>query len=167
MQMALLQEQIESRTQGTTRTGSEEKEMAGTKFNHNYVHEMVSYAIIARFFAQCGVLQVAKGITVVMTCQKLGNLYRMVGNTITSEVTVTTSAESNTDSATLWHLRLGHISERDHIFLTLYVDDMLIATKSKSEIAQLKALLSAEFEMKDLGTAKKILDMEVSRDRQS
>ncbi|KAK3023207.1 hypothetical protein RJ639_043672 [Escallonia herrerae] len=44
---------------------------------------------------------------------------------------------------------------------------MLIAAKSKSEIAQLKALLSAEFEMKDLGAAKKILSMEISRDRQS
>ncbi|KAK3016391.1 hypothetical protein RJ639_007369 [Escallonia herrerae] len=45
-----------------------------------------------------------------------------------------------------------------YIFLTLYVDDLLIAAKSKSEIAQLKALLSAEFKMKDLGAAKKILE---------
>ncbi|KAK3012501.1 hypothetical protein RJ639_008525 [Escallonia herrerae] len=53
-----------------------------------------------------------------------------------------------------------------HIFLTLYVDDLLIAEKSKLEIAQLKTLLSAEFEMKDLRAAKKILGMEISRDRQ-
>ncbi|KAK1627376.1 hypothetical protein QYE76_001691 [Lolium multiflorum] len=44
------------------------------------------------------------------------------------------------------------------IYLLLYVDDMLIAAKSKKEITILKAQLSSEFEMKDLGAAKKILD---------
>ncbi|KAL1540760.1 Retrovirus-related Pol polyprotein from transposon TNT 1-94 [Salvia divinorum] len=45
------------------------------------------------------------------------------------------------------------------IYLVLYVDDMLIAAKSKSEIQKLKANLNAEFDMKDLGAAKKILGM--------
>ncbi|WVZ49078.1 LOW QUALITY PROTEIN: hypothetical protein U9M48_000459 [Paspalum notatum var. saurae] len=53
------------------------------------------------------------------------------------------------------------------IYLLLYVDDMLIAAKSKVDIANLKAQLSSEFEMKDLGAAKKILGMEISRDRNS
>ncbi|WVZ96798.1 LOW QUALITY PROTEIN: hypothetical protein U9M48_042389 [Paspalum notatum var. saurae] len=44
---------------------------------------------------------------------------------------------------------------------------MLIAAKSKVDIANLKAQLSSEFEMKDLGAAKKILGMEISRDRNS
>ena len=44
------------------------------------------------------------------------------------------------------------------IFLLLYVDDMLIATKSIVEV--LKVLLSREFDMKDLGAAKKILGMD-------
>jgi hypothetical protein len=51
------------------------------------------------------------------------------------------------------------------IFLLLYVDDMLIAAKSIVEVNKLKVLLSREFEMKDLGTAKKILGMEIRRDR--
>lgn len=51
------------------------------------------------------------------------------------------------------------------IYLLLYVDDMLIASKSKVEIDKLKAQLSSEFEMKDLGEAKKILGMEITRDR--
>ena len=42
---------------------------------------------------------------------------------------------------------------------------MLIASKSKVEIDKLKFQLSAEFEMKDLGEAKKILGMEIERDR--
>jgi hypothetical protein len=41
------------------------------------------------------------------------------------------------------------------IYLVIYVDDMLIAAKSKKEITTLKAQLSNEFEMKDLGAARK------------
>ena len=51
--------------------------------------------------------------------------------------------------------------------MLLYVDDILIAAKDKSEIVKLKAQLSKEFEMKDLGAAKKILGVEIIRDRKS
>ncbi|CAL8139429.1 unnamed protein product [Prunus armeniaca] len=51
------------------------------------------------------------------------------------------------------------------IYLLLYVDDMLIACKSKVEIERLKTQLSNEFEMKDLGEARKILGVEIERDR--
>jgi hypothetical protein len=53
------------------------------------------------------------------------------------------------------------------IYLLLYVDDMLIAAKSMKDVAALKSQLSSEFEMKDLGAAKKILGMEITRDRKS
>jgi hypothetical protein len=53
------------------------------------------------------------------------------------------------------------------IYLLLYVDDMLIAAKSKKEIAALKAQLSSKFEMKDLGAARKILGMEIGKNRKS
>jgi hypothetical protein len=53
------------------------------------------------------------------------------------------------------------------IYLLLYVDDMLIAAKSTKEITTLKRLLSSEFEMEDLGAAKKILGMEITRDRKA
>jgi hypothetical protein len=43
------------------------------------------------------------------------------------------------------------------IYLLLYVDNMLIAAKSKIDITNLKTQLSSEFEMKDLGAAKKII----------
>uniref|UniRef100_A0A803KS96 Uncharacterized protein n=1 Tax=Chenopodium quinoa TaxID=63459 RepID=A0A803KS96_CHEQI len=55
----------------------------------------------------------------------------------------------------------------DYIYLLLYVDDMLIASKSKVEIDRLKFQLGKEFETKDLGAAKKILGMEIRRDRSS
>lgn len=42
-------------------------------------------------------------------------------------------------------------------YLLLYVDNIFIACKDMSEINTLKAQLSGEFEIKDLGVAKKIL----------
>ena len=44
---------------------------------------------------------------------------------------------------------------------------MLIASKDKSLISKLKSQLNEEFEMKDLGAAKKILGMEIRRDRKA
>ncbi|GJZ49158.1 retrotransposon protein, putative, ty1-copia subclass [Tanacetum coccineum] len=46
----------------------------------------------------------------------------------------------------------------EYIYLLLYVDDMLIACKSKAEIGSTKYLLKKEFDIKELGEAKKILD---------
>ena len=57
------------------------------------------------------------------------------------------------------------LSDDSFIYLLLYVDDMLIASKSKVEIDKLKAQLAGEFEIKDLGEAKKILGMEIKKDR--
>jgi hypothetical protein len=45
------------------------------------------------------------------------------------------------------------------IYLLLYVDDMLIASKSMFEVKKMKSLLSDEFEMKDLVGAKKIIGL--------
>jgi DNA-binding transcriptional regulator YiaG len=47
------------------------------------------------------------------------------------------------------------------------VDDMLIATRSMLEVKRLKSLLSDEFEMKDLGAAKKIQGMEIHMERKA
>ena len=44
---------------------------------------------------------------------------------------------------------------------------MLIASKDKSLINNLKSQLNDEFEMKDLGAAKKMLGMEIHRDRKA
>ena len=57
------------------------------------------------------------------------------------------------------------LDDGSSIILLLYVDDMLIAAKSMSEVNKLKILLSREFDMKDLGVAKKILRVEIHRER--
>ncbi len=50
--------------------------------------------------------------------------------------------------------------------MLLYVDDMLVAGANLEEINNLKKQLLSEFEMKDLGAAKQILGMRISRDEQ-
>ncbi|GJS49755.1 retrovirus-related pol polyprotein from transposon TNT 1-94 [Tanacetum coccineum] len=52
----------------------------------------------------------------------------------------------------------------EYIYLLSYVDNMMIACKSKAELG-LPSLLKKEFDMKELGEAKKILGMEIVRDR--
>eukprot|EP00253_Pinus_taeda_P022280 PITA_22280 len=51
------------------------------------------------------------------------------------------------------------------IILVLYVDDMLLASKSIEEINRLKAHMARTFDMKDLGAVRQILGMEIFRDR--
>ena len=53
------------------------------------------------------------------------------------------------------------------IILVLYVDDMLIVSKSMDEINRLKAQMARNFDMKDLGAAKQILGIEIHRDRKN
>ena len=55
----------------------------------------------------------------------------------------------------------------DFIILFLYVDDMLIIDHDSTKIDRLKRELSKSFAMKDLGSAKQILGMKISRDRKN
>jgi hypothetical protein len=52
----------------------------------------------------------------------------------------------------------------NYIILLLYVDDMLVAESNMQDINVLKKKLSNSFSMKDLGAAKKILGMRITRD---
>ena len=49
--------------------------------------------------------------------------------------------------------------------MLLYVDDILIPGKSRSAIAETKAMLKSEFQIKDLGAAKRLLGMHIHLDR--
>lgn len=51
------------------------------------------------------------------------------------------------------------------LIIALYVDDLLIAGNSKSEIESLKRELSHRFEMKDMGAARIMLGIKITRDR--
>jgi len=56
--------------------------------------------------------------------------------------------------------------EESYLILLLYVDDMLIVGADLHEINSLKTKLSEEFAMKDLGEARQILGMRISRSKE-
>uniref|UniRef100_A0A803QIL4 Reverse transcriptase Ty1/copia-type domain-containing protein n=1 Tax=Cannabis sativa TaxID=3483 RepID=A0A803QIL4_CANSA len=58
-----------------------------------------------------------------------------------------------------------YVKNKAIVYLLLYVDDMLIACNDIQEINKIEAMLNKEFEMKDLGLAKKILGIDIIRDR--
>lgn len=51
-----------------------------------------------------------------------------------------------------------------HVVIGLYVDDLLIFSKSKSAIKEVKRLLNSEYKMKDLGPAQYILGIRIRRE---
>jgi hypothetical protein len=59
-----------------------------------------------------GVIKVIRGVLVVMKGSKVGNLYHLASETVTGEAAVSTSANSDATSTHLWHMHLGHMSER-------------------------------------------------------
>ena len=54
-----------------------------------------------------------------------------------------------------------------YVILLLYVDDMLVAGSNMQDINFLKKKLDNSFVMTDLGAAKKILSMRITRDRKN
>ena len=58
-----------------------------------------------------GVLRISKGALVVMKGKKINGLYTLQGSTIIGAIVVSTS-ESIIETTRLWHMRLGHMSEK-------------------------------------------------------
>lgn len=56
-------------------------------------------------------------------------------------------------------------SRNDFIYVCLYVDDMIIAAKTREEIRVVKDALKSVFKMKELGESKFILGMEINHDK--
>jgi hypothetical protein len=54
-----------------------------------------------------------------------------------------------------------------YIFLILYVDDILLASRDVSLLRETNKFLSSNFDMKDLGEASYVLGIEIHRDRKS
>lgn len=69
---------------------------------------------------------------------------------------------SNFDS----YVYIRHIDSEPDAYLLLYMDDILITSKSKELIKGIKSVLDSEFEMKDLGEAKRILGIDIKRNKE-
>ena len=59
------------------------------------------------------------------------------------------------------------LDNQRYIILLLYVDDMLVVGSNMQDINVLKIKLAKSFVMKDLGAAKKILGMRITRYRKN
>lgn len=57
------------------------------------------------------------------------------------------------------------ISGSHHIFLVLYVDDILLASSDLSLLNETKNFMSSNFDMKDLGEAFYVLEIEIYHDK--
>ena len=75
-----------------------------------------------------GIMKITKCALMVMHGQKVSTLYGLIGNTVVGRVAVTTPVESSTNDTKLWHMRLGHIGERD--MLELYKRNLLKGVKT-------------------------------------
>ena len=62
---------------------------------------------------------------------------------------------------------LRNKNDGNYIILLLYVDEMLVVRSNMQEINVLKGKLENSFAMKDLGAAKQILGMRITRDRKN
>ncbi|KAK3009893.1 hypothetical protein RJ639_012982 [Escallonia herrerae] len=209
-----------------------------------------AHTALLLYWAVGGVIRLMKGALVVKKGLKQKSLYLLQGSTVIGATSTASSSDIDSDTTKLWHMHLGHMSEKgmdvlskqaythvndgkleprakkciflfyanevkgyrlwcpdskssrflisrdmifdessillkkrelidvgkdhgvrekrlagtSHIYLLLYVDDMLIAAKSMSVVDDLKEQLKREFEMKDLGSAKRILGMKIQRD---
>jgi len=70
-----------------------------------------------------------------------------------------------TEDAVMIIVYYKKLRENQFIYLLIYFDDMLIACKDKGEIGKLTMALKLEFEMKNLGVAKRILGIDIVGDR--
>ena len=57
------------------------------------------------------------------------------------------------------------VSGSKHIFLVLYVDEILLSSNDTNMLVETKQLLSCHFDMKDLGEASYVLGIQILRDR--
>ncbi|GAV86111.1 gag_pre-integrs domain-containing protein, partial [Cephalotus follicularis] len=59
-----------------------------------------------------GILKISRGAILFMKGLKVGSLYKLQGSTVIGSVAVSSSV-SDSDDTKLWHMRLGHMSERE------------------------------------------------------
>jgi len=85
-----------------------------------------------KFQSDGGVLRVSKGALTITRGKRVGNLYFLQGSTITGSASVASSDPTlDIDVTKLWHVRLGHISERG---MTILSKRVLLCGQSTSSL---------------------------------
>ncbi|OIT19619.1 hypothetical protein A4A49_57844, partial [Nicotiana attenuata] len=65
-----------------------------------------------KYIGEGRVLKVSHGSLVIMKARRYGTLYTLLVSTVTGAAAVSTSDKSDSDITKLWHMRLGHMSEK-------------------------------------------------------
>ncbi|XP_071704885.1 uncharacterized mitochondrial protein AtMg00300-like [Rutidosis leptorrhynchoides] len=94
---------------GTVRTLTEVRHVPELKKNLISLGTLES--IGCEYRVRGGVLKVSRGALVVMKGERFNGLYLLKGNTVTGAAGVS-SSDKDVDTTKLWHMRLGHMSER-------------------------------------------------------
>ncbi|KAH0714096.1 hypothetical protein KY284_007001 [Solanum tuberosum] len=63
-----------------------------------------------KYTGEGGVMKISLGARVIMKARRSGTLYTLLGSTVTGAAAVSTQSDS--DITKLWHMRLGHMSEK-------------------------------------------------------
>ena len=58
-------------------------------------------------------------------------------------------------------------TEKDMMFIGVYVDDLILAARNEKQLKQVKENLSNKFDIKDLGELKYFLDIKVEQNKES
>ena len=69
-------------------------------------------ALGCKYTTEGGVMKVSRSALIVMKACRSGSLYILQGTTVTGSVAVSSSSLSDSDITKLWHMRLGHMSEK-------------------------------------------------------
>ncbi|KAK3043650.1 hypothetical protein RJ639_000066 [Escallonia herrerae] len=67
---------------------------------------------LENYRAAGGVMRIMKGALVMMKGLKQNSLYLLQGNTVSGAAATDSSSDIDSDTTKLWHMRLGHMSER-------------------------------------------------------
>ena len=101
---------------GVIRTLSDVRHIAALK------KKLISLGILdsnrCRCIAEDGVLKVSRGALVLMKGKRSGNLYTLLGTIVHGEAAAASTSLSESDAPRLWHMRLGHMSEKGMTMLS-------------------------------------------------
>jgi hypothetical protein len=68
-------------------------------------------------------MKITKGAMVIMQGNKIGNLYKLLGNIVTVGAAASTLPNPKSYDPVLWHIRLGHLGK--HCMFELHKQNLL------------------------------------------
>ncbi|XP_073111292.1 uncharacterized mitochondrial protein AtMg00300-like [Elaeis guineensis] len=71
-----------------------------------------------KYSAEGGVLRVCRGALILMKAKRSSTLYTLMGTTVTGAAAATSPSMSESEVTKLWHMRLGHMSEKGMTMLS-------------------------------------------------